>query len=269
VRRGAAGPREERRLPDLAFDGMIVRAVRYAPGAAQRPHEHETGALTLVYRGRLSERVGGHEEAAGPLSIVVKPPAVRHANRFGPEGAWVLQILFTQGLLDSWASEWRMGGWRWSHGGDAVRPFLAILESLRRRPPDAAHVESLIFELLARLEPEEAGRAATQAPPWLAAARERIIEGFDDRVRVRELAGDAGVHPVSLARAFRRHYGIPITAMTRRRRVAAAAARLSDGEQALCDVAVVAGFSDQAHFCRVFKGSTGLTPLRFRCLTRP
>lgn len=262
--------RDETPLPEIALDGVTVRASRYAPGAVQRPHEHGTGAVTLVYRGRLAERVGGHEEHAEPLSVVVKPPHVRHANRFGPEGAWVLQVLLEPSILESWRSEWRLGPWRWRHGGAAIRPFLALLESVRRRPDDSAEIESRVFDLLARIGPDPGSdrTGGSAVPAWLARANERIAEDLQSGIRVRELAGDAGVHPVSLARAFRRHYGVAVTTMIRRRRVLAAASNLSGGERPLSDVALGAGFSDQAHFCRVFKGATGVTPLRFRRLSR-
>jgi AraC family transcriptional regulator len=85
---------------------------------------------------------------------------------------------------------------------------------------------------------------------------------------VRDLAADAQVHPVSLARAFRRHYGDSITAALRRHRVRAAAIALTAEDRPLADLALSAGFSDQAHFCRVFKSTTGLSPGRFRHLCR-
>jgi AraC family transcriptional regulator len=255
------------RLPEIALGGITVRASRYAPGVVQRPHEHDTGAISLVYRGRLTERVGDREESAEPLSVVVKPPGVRHANRFGPEVAWVLQVLFAPALLEEWRSEWRLGAWRWSHAGEAVRPFLALLQSLRNPPADRDEVEALVFDLLARVGPEEDRSAAAPPPSWLARARERIAEGFDDGLRVRDLARDAGVHPVSLARAFRRQYGTSVTGLIRRRRVVVAASELSGSDRPLSDVALGTGFSDQAHFCRVFKGATGLSPLRYRHLS--
>lgn len=262
--------RNETPLPEIVLGGITVRASRYAPGAVQRPHEHDTGAVTLVYRGRLAERVGDREEHAEPLSVVVKPPGVRHANRFGPEGAWVLQVLFEPTLLEEWRSEWRLGAWRWRHGGDSVRPFLALLGSARRRPADRAEVEMRVLDLLSRIgpAPDSDRRGGGPAPLWLVRAKERIAEDLEQGVRVRDLAGAAGVHPVSLARAFRRHYGEPVTAMIRRRRVVVAASHLSGGDRPLSDVALGTGFSDQAHFCRVFKGATGVTPLHFRRLSR-
>jgi AraC family transcriptional regulator len=232
------------------------------------PHTHESGSLTFVYRGGLVERTSCGEETAAPLSAVVKPPGVVHSNRFGPDGAAVVQIVFEPRLLDSWSSEWRIGTWRWIHGGQATRPFLRILSALREGRPDREDVESLVLELLAELDAAPSGREDCAPPRWLKAVRDRIAGDFEEPLRVRDLAGSARVHPVSLARAFRRHYGDSITSALRRHRVRAAASALTAADKPLADLALASGFCDQAHFCRVFKSTTGLSPGRFRGLCR-
>src|SRR6188768_2271154 len=145
--------------------GIQVRAARYAPGTIQRPHEHRSGTMTLVYRGAVVERVADREERAGALSVVVKPPGIRHANRFGPEGASTLQIEFEPALLDEWGGEWRLGEWRWIHDGAAARPFLALLAALQDCRGQCAEedepgvagqdgdLESLVYDLCAAVAP--------------------------------------------------------------------------------------------------------------------
>jgi AraC family transcriptional regulator len=73
------------------------------------------------------------------------------------------------------------------------------------------------------------------------------------------------MHPVSLARAFRRAHGCSITWYRRRSRVRRAADLLTTA-MPLADVAMESGFTDQSHFCRVFKVETGLTPSVYRRL---
>jgi AraC family transcriptional regulator len=254
----------------LDMDGIRVQAGHYAARAVQHPHEHAEGTMTLVFRGELLERVGDREERAGALSVVVKPPGVRHANRFGPDGASTLQVAFEPHVLSAWGGEWRMGGWRWIHGGAVARPFVALLAALRRA--ERVHdddPESLIYDLCASVAQDNPRASSSGAPPrWLARTRTRLLEDAAEPLRVRDLAREAGVHPVSLARAFRRHYGAPIGTVLRRRRVALAASRLEGGEEPLCEVALGAGFADQPHLCRVFKATTGVTPLGFRRLAR-
>ncbi len=253
---------------EVPLDGITVRTARYEPGATMRPHEHETGSITFVYRGGLVEQTVKGEESAAPLSVVVKPPGVRHSNRFGPAGASVLRIVLSPALVDSWRPEWELGPWRWIHGGEFASEFLALLASLRDGPPHRGEIQSQAIDLLAsaRLNPDP-GRSGP-VPPWLGNVRDRIRGDFAEGVRVQALAGDVGVHPVSLARAFRRHYGTSITSCVRRIRVREAAARLSGTDEPLAGLAQMAGFADQAHMCRVFKTTTGLTPGRYRELSR-
>ena len=83
-------------------------------------------------------------------------------------------------------------------------------------------------------------------------------------VSVSALANDVGMHPVALARAFRREVGCSLTAFRRRARIRHAAELLSSTRMALADVALESGFSDQSHLCRVFRSELGVTPSSFR-----
>ena len=50
----------------------------------------------------------------------------------------------------------------------------------------------------------------------------------------------------------------------RRLRVEHAGRQLTTTRRSLAEIAAAAGFADQAHFSRVFKDQTGVTPTRFR-----
>jgi AraC family transcriptional regulator len=78
-----------------------------------------------------------------------------------------------------------------------------------------------------------------------------------------------GVHPVTLARGFRRAYGCSVGAYLRRLRVARAAQRLAETDDALAEIALEAGFADQSHFSNLFRRETGVSPSAFRRSVRP
>lgn len=108
-------------------------------------------------------------------------------------------------------------------------------------------------------------------PAWLCRIRDHLHDCAGVAPPVRELARAAGVHPVSLARAFRRAYGVTVTEYARRLRVRAASDRIASTALPLARIACEAGFADQAHLTRELRRETGLTPgaLRRAAATPP
>jgi AraC family transcriptional regulator len=82
--------------------------------------------------------------------------------------------------------------------------------------------------------------------------------------RLADVARIAAVHPMHLAKLFRRHFGYSMGEYLRRRRVAWACGRLARGEETIATIAHNAGFSDHAHFTRTFVRITGCTPRWYR-----
>jgi AraC family transcriptional regulator len=87
---------------------------------------------------------------------------------------------------------------------------------------------------------------------------------FADPPRLDSIAEEVGVHPVHLAREFRRAYGCSIGEWVRHLRVEYACQALSSSTLPLATIAATAGFADQSHFTRVFRLLTSVTPSVFR-----
>jgi AraC family transcriptional regulator len=122
-------------------------------------------------------------------------------------------------------------------------------------------LEGLALQLagaLGRLPVEEA------APRWLLAVAERLRRENHQPLRLADLAGEAGVHPVHLARAFRRHFGCSVGEELRRLRVEAVCAALARPGASIADASAAAGFADQSHCSRVFRRITGMSPAQYR-----
>src|SRR5262249_7883642 len=111
-------------------------------------------------------------------------------------------------------------------------------------------------------------RPARAAPRWLSRARDLLEARPAARLTLAEIAAAVDVHPVHLARAFRRRYGCSVGAYPRPLRLDLAARALSSGDAPVSEIALAAGFSDQSHFSRTFKRTTGLTPAEFRSQSR-
>lgn len=250
---------------EVAGHGFRVREMTYRPDLRQDAHAHEHDGITLVLSGGIRETVGRHEEAASCLSVVVKPAGVVHADRVGPRGARTLQVLLDPGR--SLAPGKRgLGPWRWTHAGGGIRALLAIQRALAG-PPRTPSVEDLVLAALGEMA-DEAPPASIDPPDWLRRAREALDDGSPEAASVRGLAAQVGVHPVSLTRAFRRRYGVSVTAYRRRIRIRQAAHAIEQTDRELTRIAHAVGFSDHPHMCRELRAATGLTPGNLRKLAR-
>ncbi len=166
---------------------------------------------------------------------------------------------------------------------DLLRPFAGLLDRpshrhhagvaacaarLTReldRPDDLAPfaAEAAVLEILVVL-----GRLALDdertPPPWLLRAQELVHAGFREPLRIGAVAREVDVHPGHLARAFRRHFRMPLGSYVRKLRLEWVAAELLGTEESVASVALAAGFADQSHLTRAFKCHTGLTPQVYR-----
>jgi len=248
-----------------------LREVVYPADMRMAPHSHDHPSVTLVLAGGLRESVGHHEDEATPLSVVIKPPEVRHADTFGPRGARTLQI--------AWHADTELGeataalrlGWSWLHLSRGVPEFLTLAGELRACGGTSERLESLTWDVLAALavgdgdDAERCARPAPRAAPrWIRRVREELDDRIDEGPEVRELADAAGVHPGSLTRAFRRHYGESVTSYRTRQRLRRAVRALSLPGGSPSRVAQDAGFADHPHLCRCVRDATGFTPSQLR-----
>lgn len=104
-------------------------------------------------------------------------------------------------------------------------------------------------------------RPAGREPAAVARMKERIAAGVEtgERLTVAELAAEVGLHPATLIRSCARATGLTPHAHVVRRRLAEARRLLLAGMPA-AEVAVTAGFCDQAHMIRQFRRHLGVTP---------
>jgi AraC family transcriptional regulator len=135
-----------------------------------------------------------------------------------------------------------------------------------RTPDDLTplSVSGLVLELLARAARLAAPRPGRRPPAWLPMVRDLLHDRFTEPLRVSDLAGVAGVHPVHLSRAFRAEYGLAVSAYLRALRVDWAAHRLRTTDESIAQVADDAGFADQSHLTRAMRARYGMTPMEWR-----
>lgn len=128
-------------------------------------------------------------------------------------------------------------------------------------------MDGLAMQLLALLK-RERERVSSAPPGWLRKAKELLAETSAE-LSLSRLSIILGIESTEIVRAFKTHVGVSPAAFYRSSRIAAACQRLMESRKPMTQVALEAGFYDQAHFSRCFKQSTGFTPSRYRQLFGP
>ncbi|TBN35394.1 AraC family transcriptional regulator [Pseudomonas sp. BGI-2] len=94
-------------------------------------------------------------------------------------------------------------------------------------------------------------------------AADYIRDHCTRQLKLEDICEAAQLSPSYLIRAFKHHYGMTPHAFLVNRRIQFARDQLRNGKL-IADVALEAGFADQAHFQRVFKQHLAATPGQYR-----
>lgn len=244
----------------------IVELDATVPADDVPEHTHDEAHFVLVLRGAYASSARDmHETTTAPV-LVFNPPGTTHRDRFAAPGGRFLSVSLP-------AREWA----ETPEATSSTRPqrmgFDAMAIAWRLRA-ELAHwdlasplqVESASYALLAHASRHRHGRGPR--PRWLDRVRDRLDAALPEPPSLRQLARDAGVHPVHLSRAFRRHFGRSPGSWLRAARLERAAALLAKGDCTVAEAAQEAGFFDQSHLHRSLRAVTGLTPTALRQLMR-
>jgi AraC-like DNA-binding protein len=224
-----------------------IRDMRYGP-SEQPQHAHEEMQISIVLRGTIRETVGAVARCGRAGDVIVKPAGLMHADDFD-----ATRILCIDGPPDAFPTLPREYHW---YRFDAVT---AAAIRVAQRHFAGCDVSEDLADLLAALPPRTVvdRRLANQAAEALEAGQTNIAA----------LAHNLGVHQVYLARIFRERWNCSPREYAQRMRVREAAHRLASTRQPLAEIALDAGFADQAHLTRIFGRVVGVTPGAFRRLT--
>jgi AraC family transcriptional regulator len=123
--------------------------------------------------------------------------------------------------------------------------------------------EGITLEMLGHSVREQF-REKKRPPVWFLRVIEKLNDEFAANFTLEQLATEASVHPVHLAKVFRQFQRQTIGEYQQKLRVSRAIQLLRDRKIPLSEIAISVGFFDQSHFTRVFKRHLGLTPAVFR-----
>ncbi len=252
------------RVGNLSFSESV-----YPPKASIKRHFHPHPYFSILICGSYRETYGGGVRECGPATAVLHPPGEEHADCFLDAGGCIFRFEIADPESDRSLSRGMWDATEVRNG--RVRCLAARLYRESRTPdrfsPLAA--EALALEILG--EASRGGFMGDESgkPRWLIQATELLREALPESLTVRRIATVVGVHPVHLARVFRRNYGCSIGEYVRKWRVEVASRQLAKSTRPIAEIAASAGFADQSHLCRTLKALGGLAPKEFRAVFQP
>lgn len=251
---------------NIQYSDFKVIFRSYGRGSQMPFHTDPAPRLSIVLHGELEEHTLCHSARARPFSVVAKPESITHRNRFGPRGARLVSIVFENEAFRPFAEAANLMQWQWRHNWEIARESLKFLRAIRNGKEESEIKENAIH-LVANLYTEMPS-TNSNPPLWLQYVAEQIRDNCQKSLLVQELAEEAGVHPVYLARAFRKHYGCSVKEYQHRQRLRSVLGCLACQEGSLAHLAYDFGYADQAHLSRVFKREAGMSPGQLRRLIR-
>ncbi|SMG36551.1 AraC family transcriptional regulator [Paraburkholderia susongensis] len=237
-------------------------------------HSHETFSIGAVTGGR-SVYVNRHaKEWIGAGAVVMMNPDDVHACNPVADERWSYRMLHVD---VAWLTKLQheLG---FSANG-AFRAFSqtmtldpALFDGLNRlcailvdHDAETLHKESAAItffsEVQRRLNP--ASLPVYDASAQLARAAEFIADNCTRSLKLEDICKAAGLSASHLIRAFKQRYGMTPHAYLINRRIQYSRAQLRRG-CLIADVALDAGFADQAHLQRTFKRLVAATPGQYR-----
>jgi AraC family transcriptional regulator len=245
--------------------GLLLAEVEYEPGQRVHRHLHGHPRFVLVLAGALTEIRGEDSATFGPSTVLFRCAGEPHAYVVSNAGATCLIVDIEPGWMDRareqapvLARSAAFRGGFIAHLAHRLHGEFGLRDEVSRLV-----IESLALGVLAEASRRAARAAERPAPAWLLQARHLVERRFAEPLSLRAIAAHVGVHPVHLARMFRRAYGTTCAGYVRQLRIELARRQLA-GDAPLSAIATAAGFCDQSHFTRLFRQYTGLTPAEYR-----
>ena len=228
-------------------------------------HSHERAHFCIALRGQCTEFDRGGAYEYRPLTLGFLPADRWHSLTYGETELRWFCMKVKSGELEKLRAYSRLPlePIR-SRGGLLNDLFLRVYREFRR-PDNASQlaIEGLALEMLAQTSRETA-RQDSRPAKWLVQARDFLDENFIHQFKLDAIAETVGIHPIHLAREFRRHFQYSVGEYVRARRVEYVCRQLTTSDAPLADIAIAAGFSDQSHLSRIFKRALGTTPSEYR-----
>lgn len=238
------------------------------------PHSHEQWSIGTILAGQSSFLCGERLHQVTHGDLVMMNAHEVHACNPSPNSPWsyymlhidcewLAELLYQAGLRQS--TQWQATQPDVLSAPEAFTEFKGLCEILMseiKAEQKAELLTSTLVSLFERLHYAHSN-VITQVPEPLARIAYYLIEHAHDEEAIDEIAAKFDLSSGYLTRQFKRYYHMTPHAFRLNRRIQLGQIALKNGVS-IIEVANQFGFSDQAHFHRVFKARVAATPKQYR-----
>ena len=259
---------------DEALSFIEARSVQDGRKVCYAKHWHETFSIGLISRGRCNYINRTKTEEASVGTVVLMNPGDVHACNPVRGEQWSYRMLY---IDVPWLCETQVAaGINPSH---YFTPFSTIATTLPELydglnrlfdtliDPQIEHLEkqsaSVSFMGLVQRRLGTSQSAHPKNLPRLTRTADFIRQNCTRSLRLEEICAEASLSASHLIRAFKEAHGLTPHAYQLNCRIEFCRSQLRAGHS-VADVALAAGFSDQAHFQRTFKRFVAATPGQYQ-----
>lgn len=247
---------------DPALPFVEARRVGDGRQVCYAAHSHESFSIGVITGGRSTYLTGGTQREVGAGATVLMNPGVVHACNPIEGEPWSYLMLFVD-LPWLQARGFALPEATYSASPALYGRLLAVFAALF----DAETIgrEALLARFFEDLPGylERAPASGLRAHPRLEAAAAFIRAHRLDPLTLDDICAAVGLSRAYLIRAFGQRFGLTPHGYLLDQRVQHARAQLRQGRP-IAEVAMEAGFADQAHLQRAFKQHLAATPGHYR-----
>lgn len=239
--------------------GLSITLSRYSGDVHHPWHAHELPTFFLLSTGEHVDHLRHRDLKQEPMTLIFHPAGAMHATSVGVAGMQGLNIEFTpewlgsQGIgLDEITTPKVLSSARWRLSA------LRFLTTAFNESDD--DIETQVLDFIAPVVKRSWPNEKVRSPEWLKHAESFIRTNYRSAISLNAIAEQAGVHPVYLARVFRRRYNCSVSEYIRSLRLAEAGRLVLLEGVTIGKASQEVGFADQAHFSNVFYRELGFRP---------
>lgn len=254
-----------------SIPGLSIGEIQYAAACERPKHAHERACFHFLFEGAYTEFWGRRSRECKTFTLAFQPQGHEHSYCCSKEPSRALTIE----LENAWVANLRDYSVKLDQAGNFYGGSVSwLITKLYRefRAMETASIlviEALALEIAVEISRQGQRLSSDPAPLWMKQAMELIHARFAESLSLQTIAQSVGIHPVHLARVFRRQHHLTVGEYLRRLRVEFASQQMINSNSPLVEIGLAAGFSDQSQFSNTFKRATGLTPAQFRSQIRP